>query len=418
MSAGDTSERGLTRKGSAIQYRSGGEVKQADVGSLVDRFRSVEAPHSPNGENRLPETDLPGFGERYPDCGDDIPRFCSECGATHSVGRTCKRSTCPRCGAAWARDRATSAAAKLEALRRYKEAQTDGWSGYKFHHLTLSPPEGYETFSEKPLDRTFDLLKEVLEEIGASTGVIFYHPYRGENGDDRGAWKERLFTGREWGEVRSELAHSPHFHAVVLGQHIDGGYVTRAIEEQTGWLVERITKGESNVSIYDKYDLGRVLTYCLSHTGVRETEGGSHRAMYRYYGKLSNFAATEGIKREMDAAVRSVAPRTLGLSYDSLSCSEERSGEPVGEVVAGISAAHGGSGDGDGDGMAAPVDETEEPDYRCSGRLLEISKAPAFLNDREWMEQAARSEELVTAWMEWEERDHPPPTFEKTGPPG
>lgn len=410
---GDTSARSTTRQKSGIRYTAGGEVLQANPSEIINTFRSVDASDDPFG-NELPELQLPGFGEQYDDCGDPIPRFCADCGKTHEVGRTCYRSRCPRCGKAWTRKQGTKIAAKLEATRRYEEAKRKGWSGYKFHHLTCSPPEGYATFSHDSLDRTIEVLKEVLDEMGVSAGVIFYHPYRGENGDDRGAWKGRLFDpDREWeGDVREELEYSPHFHVVAVSKHVDGGHITRAIEKETGWLVKRITKGgdesDSNVSIYGKYDLARAVTYCLSHTGLEEMDDGSHRAAYRYFGRTWNLSATDEIEAEIDAAVRSVAPKTLDLPWSSLACLEDRNGrEPQSPLVASTAAAY-----DRGDGEPFPPDEdADAPEGKCAGRLLDITKAPNFLEDDEWVEKAPHAAELRETWEEWRDEvdDRPPP---------
>jgi hypothetical protein len=406
---GDTSAREPTRERSGIRYTADGAVYQSNPSEIVNRFEAIDASDDAFG-NELPATDLPGFGKEYDDCGDDIPRFCADCGATHTVGRTCYRSQCPRCGAAWARDRSSTVAAKLEATRRYEEAKREGWSGYKFHHLVLSPPDGFSTFSHDPLDRTFDVLKEVLDELGASAGATFYHPYRGEDGDDRGEWKGRLFSGREWeGDVREDLEHSPHFHAVVVGKHIDGGHVTRAIEAETGWLVERITKGDSSVSVYDEYDLSRVVSYCLSHTGVMQQEGdGSYRAQYRYFGRTANLTPTDDIRAKMDAAVRSVAPNTLGLSWSSVACSEDRDGRAPQSPLVGLPS------EGDepeaGEEPTFPADDgSPRTEGKCAGRLLNINKAPRFLEDAEWCAAAPFAEELREVWEEWQDDTGAPP---------
>lgn len=388
-------------------YSSADTQYRADPSNIVTRFQSVDARDDKFGFP-LPELDLPGFGEAYDDCGDDIPRFCANCGSTHVVGRTCYRSTCPRCGASWTRRQGTAISAKLEATRRYLESSRAGWDGYKFHHIVMSPPDGYETFTNEALDRTFEILKEVLDELGVETGVMFYHPYRGEDGDDRGAWKERLFEGRDWEDVRDELEHSPHFHVVAIAKHVDGGYVTKAIEEQTGWLVERITKGDGNVSIYDKYDLARVVSYALSHTGLYETESGDTRAAYRYFGKVSNLPAEEHIEREMDAAMRSVSPRTLGLEWSSLACEVSHDGENQDFLVADPSTAFrsGVSYDDDGGGD----DDPEPPDDKCGGRLLHLSRAPDFLEDDDWVATAPHADELADTWDDWDgDLPDPPP---------
>lgn len=410
---GDTSAGGLTSSKSGLMYSSAERKYTADPSNIVQRFESIDARDDAFGFE-LPELDLPGFGTKYDDCGDEIPRFCADCGATHTVGRTCYRSQCPRCGAAWARRQGTEIAAKLEATRRYLESQgSDRWDGNKFHHLAMSPPEGFETFTKEALDRTFEIVKEVLDELGVSTGVMLYHPYSGDGeGDDLGEWKGRLFEGREWSDVLEELEHRPHFHVVCIAKHVDGGYVTKAIEEQTGWIVERITKGDTDVSIYDKFDLCRVVSYCLSHTGLRETESGRTQAAYRYFGRVANLPAADHIKAEIDAAMRSVAPRTLDLDWSSLACQKDRDGrDPQSWLVASPDQAAAGEPDGypedsDGDDFG-PL----PPEDTCAGRMLHLSRAPEFLKDSEWCENAPRSDELADTWDEWkDEIEEPPPT--------
>lgn len=394
-----SSRRKLTSEKSGIRFdydqgdgdRGDGEGAQVNLNSLISRFETIDASRQYNDE--LPELELPGHGERYDDCGDELPRFCSACGSCSNVGRTCFRSGCPRCWKGWDRKRATTITSKLEALRAYKDAQGAGWQGDKFHHLTLSAPDGFRLNSDEPLQRTFDLLKGVLDELGASTGYLFYHPFRTTADGDRGAWKDLLPDGDpvDWDDTRQELAHEPHFHAVVISKHVTGGFATKHLEEKTGWVVERITKGEnSDVSIYDQHDLARVVTYCLSHTGIGD------RAAYRAFGEVANFTADEKFKRGMDAAVRSVAPKTLGLEYSSLACQEQKLIDVPGQIDAGI---FGGDGDGDQPDQDEPDGDPEDND--CNGRLLEIKKAPAFINNEEWTAEAPHADELKETWKDW-----------------
>lgn len=395
-----SSTRSLSREKSGIRYQSDAGGHQVNLNSLVARFESV--PESDAGDE-LPALPLPGHGERYDGsegekrvpCGDPIPRFCADCGGTHEAGACCTRAECPRCWKGWDRRRATTITSKMEALRRYKEASgPDGWNGWKFHHITLSPPEGYRLNSDRPLHRTFQLVYQVLEELGAATGYVFYHPFRGAEGDDRGFWKDILPDGEEkdMTDTRAALSHEPHFHAVVLSQHVAGGFATKHVEEATGWVVERITKGDDgDVSIYDEFDLTRVVTYCLSHTGQ-----GENRAAYRPFGEVANFTAAEEITNHMDAAVRSVAPNTLGLPYDSLACTSQSMVEGAKVNPAGIY-----GGDGDGAPPDEPDEEADEEAGECQGRLLPITKAPAFLDDDDWLGTAPRADELQEAWETW-----------------
>jgi hypothetical protein len=293
----------------------------------------------------------------------------------------------------------------MEALRRYKEAsEGPGWRGWKFHHLALSPPDGFAVDSDEPLQRTFDLLKEVLADMNVEIGVLFYHPYRGDDGDDRGFWKGILPRGAEqsMSETREHLKHEDeqHFHAVVLSKFVPTEHVTEHVEAETGWVINRITKGEdSDVSLYDKYDLARSVSYCLSHVGI-----GEDRAAYRYFGEVANFSAEDRIQREMDAAVRSVAVNTLGLAYDGQACRVERD-VTVTETrmveKVNLGAAH-GSGAGEPEMVEQEVETTERRE--CEGRLLEIKSAPGFLSDDGWVEHADHADDLREAWAEWRER--------------
>lgn len=400
----DSSRRSLSSEKSGIQFSSDDGMRQVNAGAIISRLEDLGGTDD-RFTDELPPLPLPGHGERYDDCGDDYPCFCSDCGHREDRGRTCYRSGCPRCWKGWDRRRSTKITSKMEALRRYKESAREGWDGWKFHHLAISPPEGFAVNSEEPLQRTFDLLKEVCDELGASTGYLFYHPFRGEDGDDRGFWKDVLPAGDEVSmeATREHLSHEPHFHAVVLSKHVSGGFATEAIENKTGWVVERITKGEdSSVSIYDRYDLARVVTYCLSHSGI-----GESRAAYRAFGQVANFTANEHIEREMDAAVRSVSPNTLGLKYRSLSCVEKRI-SPIGEEEEKVDPSLGYSADPDG---SEEVEEVPVEERDCNGRMLDITKAPAFLDNPDWMADAPNSDELADAWVEWRHRidaDDPP----------
>lgn len=413
-----TSIRDFSREKSGIQYTSDEGDVQVNPSDVVDVVEDIDL--DSEGAVSLPELELPGHGSLGEGCGEDIPRFCAGCGRTHTVGSTCYNWRCPRCWKGADRERATAISSKLEGLRRYKESTGEGWQGWKLHHLALSPPDGFAMNLENPLavlERTIELLKELLEELGASTGVLFYHPYRGEDGDDRGFWNEVLPDGVEveWKETEDGLSFEPHFHAVVLSKFVAGGYITKALEAKTGWVVERITKGDSDVSIYDQYDLARVVTYCLSHSAVR-SDGENDRCVYRYFGEVHNFGATDAIEAQMDAAVRSVAPKTLGLEYDSLACSEERTRlvDPEEEAER-VNPAVMYEGSGAGEDEQA-VEEVDVETVECGGRLLDIRKAPAFLEDEDWMERAEHADDLRETWGRWRARIDNPVEDAYTGP--
>ena len=412
---------------SAIRYAGDERVLQSNPWAVIDAFQEIAAGDETRYDHKLPELDLPGHGSPEHDCGEDRPRFCDCCGATTTVGRTCRRSVCPRCWRSWARVRATKIGSKMEGLRRYITAKT-GMSP-KFHHLALSPPDGFSTNREDALDAAFEILKEVLEELGAETGVLFYHPYRaeaeGSQGDNRGVWKDILPNpdeDRDMSETRELMEDdSAHFHAVVVSNYVVGGDSTRLIEERSGWLIKRITqKTNPNVSIYGQHDLARALTYVLSHTGI-DTSGERNRAAYRYFGQVANFTPLESIEIEFDEVVRSIAPRTLGLKYDSLACLETRGkGVEGGNVDPRAAEASRSSGSSTSSSSSSSTDALSdagasiveyELEDACKGRLLDINQAPKYLEDAKWRAEAAHADELQTTWDEWNHtlEDDPPP---------
>lgn len=414
MSAGGSARAPFGTQKSGIAYDSDDGARQANPDSIVQAFERTNG-DGDRFDDYLPALPIPGHGTRSEECGDDIPRFCADCGHVTHVGNTCYSWECPRCWKGADRRRASAAVGKLEALRRAKESKRAGWNGWKFHHLTVSPPEGFAVDSEEPLSRTVDLIKEVLGELGVDTGAWFFHSWRGEDGDDRGFWKHLLPDGspQDFAETREELEYSPHFHVVALSKNVDGGHVTRAIEKQTGWIIERITKGDdSNVSIYDLHDLARVVTYCLSHCGVDDG-----RNQYGYFGEVHNFVAEPHIEREADAAVRSVGVNTLGLAYDSVACTLDREKLQTETIEVPAEKVNLGAAHGDGTPPGDDTVEIEEEtmvEEACDGRLLDIKNAPAFLGDDDWMAAADNADALREAWAGWRERvdgdpdDHPP----------
>lgn len=407
--------RSSTRKGSreksGIKYRDGDRLVMVDPRRVVDKARQVgvvdsEAPWGDEA-NELPALTLPGHGEAYTKeseggaCGEEVPHFCEDCGKPIAVGRTCYRSQCPRCAPAWvAMKRAKPAGAKLEGLRRYLYS-TRGQSP-RFHHLVLSPPDGFATLREDPLGAAFEIVKEITDALGVDGGLIAYHPWRGVEDDDRGFWKEILFKGTDWEATVERLEYGPHFHVIAVGRFVPGQEFTQRLHEQTGWTFKRITKGgddtESNVSLYDTYDLVRALTYTISHTGLYRTESGQTKAATRYFGQVANFQAEGNVTEEIDAAVRSVAPNTLGLSYRSNSCARELDEDEE---------ATGAGPPSNGDPDMADTEASGGTD-RCGGRLVPIERASEYLTDPEWVKQARHVDELADRYLDWR-LDRPPP---------
>lgn len=369
----------------------------------------------------LPPADLPGFGEEYDNCGDDIPHFCEGCGAKTTIGRTCKRSSCPRCAPAWCRDRTISATSRLAAARAALDAVKDDHQRY--HHLAINLPDDWRIDAENPLEKTRQMIISILKEMDLQ-GYLFYHPYRGRTDtdeDDRGKWKDRLFNDREWRDVSRELSLRPHFHAIVIGHEVPGGQFTKILHDETEIVLKRITKSEeSNVSIYNERGLARSTSYCISHTGLVR-KGDEMHAEYQPFGEAVH--PSDGVdvldrtRDEMDRIVREEIPMTLGVALGSQLCV---SNVPEGEsessarsrIISQAAADDPEDPTKDFDDELAGSGETliegEEIEdvelTECEGKLRHIRDAPRFLDNAEWRAEARYWRQLQTTWDEWSDR--------------
>ena len=329
---GNSEQIHVTTGREAVEHPDDVVADVAEASGIIDTITS----HEPAGDvDEIWTCDkrLPGFGDRRETCGDPFARFCPDCGETSEWGQTCYQSTCPRCAPSWARRLATSWAAQLEQARRVRQAQKDRHQ--RFHHVVVSPPADFNPAAEDEWERGAEIVREILEDADLE-GFIPFHAYRGkdEEENDLGVWKNRVFGEKTWSEVDDEIRFSPHYHCIVVGHQVPGGDVTRAVEEATGWVIHRITKRDSNVSLYDEYDLARALSYCLSHSALYETEQSTHVCAKRAGELLKpgggiTWTPDENeedakLKRQYDAVMRSVAPKTLGLDYNDLACGADR----------------------------------------------------------------------------------------------
>ena len=374
---------------SRVKYLLNGDVRAVndDVKELVYADESKY-------NNRPPEGELPSMGEELETCGSDYHNFCSSCGKPEVVGQCCKRAECSRCWAKWCVERATKIVSKMEERRKEIAYRRSGHSP-KFHHVVLSFPE-IEFASDDPEQSMFELCKSLLGQLGTFGGVLLYHPYRGSEGDDKGAWKGRIGEDTEWDEVRSELKHSEHVHAMVVADSIDK-MACKALYEKTGISIHRVEKDDSNVSIYGLTDLASTTTYSLSHTLV---EGD--RASLRYFGSVAQTSADETTEAQANAEVRSVSGRVLGVSFSDLSCTSDADSDHDHDHD------YESGQTGDTDDSEPSASASEEADY-CGGRLLDIHDAPKFIQNDEWVSEAEYSGELRAVWQEYKVGDKPPP---------
>lgn len=467
MSAGGSARRSRSREKGALCFevdRRDGERRRVRLSNTADPSDggSITAlePDAREYADALPEGPVAGSGEELYDCGDDVPAlFCPECGEPTEVGRTCRRSRCPRCWQSWAFDRGTTLAAKVDALRRYWTANRSGT--FYNHHLTVSFRESTRFNSEDALNRAFDAVKRLMGEINVSAGYAVYHSwrireeYRGEvNGHDSGGgdmtWSDVLEKIESeswcWEAAREEfLVYAPHFHVIGVSEFAQTGAVTEQIEEETGVVIHRITKGDdSSVSLYDLNDLCSVSAYALSHACLSADESGeTYRAAYRPFGEVANFTPTPGVEAEVDGTMREVAPDVLGVRFEKPECDAERVEEDEIEEGGGAAVralAAGGESEemgdatgpdrwGDSTGAAAfsqsatgdawAATQGVEPDFaseppasiteRCGARLRPTRAAPEYLGSLDWRgsvgeETVGRLEE---AFREWRERGEP-----------
>lgn len=346
----------------------------------------------------LPALDLPGFGDRYQDCGAEIPHVCEGCGHTVEIGRTCARSECPRCGSAWALKRAKGHVGRLHEAAKMMSSRADVDGAVFKHHCILSPPKDWFLDSESPLDDTFHIVRDILREIGAE-GFVYYHPWSGsdDHQDDRGAWKNRLFQDRDWeGDVREEIEARPHFHVIAVAPRWPGGDITTAINEATGWVNHRITeRNGSNKSLGDLSAVARAVTYCLSHTGIDSRGDGNNRAAMRGYGTALHDCLPLDSSTEESAAkaVHDAAPHTLGLATGAIECRAELPEEEAASLDE-------FEGDGEGDDSDAT---DESPGMVPCGRGLSDIDDAEFIDEPSWRSTAKFADEAVEAREAWEE---------------
>jgi hypothetical protein len=375
----------------------------------------------------------PGFGTKLDDCGDDIVHFCTGCGAKTTIGRTCKRSVCPRCAPRWVVDRADPRLARLQSVCKTMGSLLG--CSIKKHHVVLSPPDDWYLYADDPLDRTFSVVKEILKLLQCE-GIICYHGWAGIEEDDRGAWKERLFEGRSWDDdVKHELMERPHFHAIVASPFVAGGEVTKRVEKETGWIIERIADDDSGKSIPDLPAAARVLTYALSHTSILVGNGDNDEniAQIRTFGKhwhgskdTNQVNVYKSTRRRAERAVREAAPKTLGISPSGIRCEtpvpeDEQSDHSVDlhdlyndrDSTSSETGEHSDcSGDCEESHTASETGGEQDDMAVCKAPLKHIKHADEYLDDEEWAEEARFVEQLEREWNDWRDSltlDRPPP---------
>jgi len=418
------------------------EDKQEIADSLVDAIerprqsddRQALAADAPGGW--LPQLDLPSFGEATDTCGDPRTHFCTNCGDDFEIGRTCARSRCPRCWRAWAMKRAGTSreagrdvpghVSRLIKTAKMKSAKLDN-TAVLTHHLVFSPPmDSWFLEAEDPLETTKKVIKECMDVFNME-GLIFYHPFAGDNedhqGDDRDRWKRRLDDAREWeDDVEDELIPRAHFHVVGCSPFVQVGNVTDRVQERTGWVIKRIEKrGETSKSLDGPEDIARAVTYCLSHSGI-DTRGENNRmAVWPHGSNYQDGTVQPSDVKEGDRAVRKVAPITLGIDGSETTCFTDVPAEDASDCAHTHNASPDDlDGEGDGDSDDGPDSSSDDLEHetnavdepmqlaQCDGAVAHIRHAGPLVEDEDTVESLPFGPRLKRIYKEWEAKHGPP----------
>jgi len=306
--------------------RSGYGQPGPSPGEVIERNSTRSNP-----TEQLPELELPGRrGLKEDDCGEDIPVFaCKDCGHPVYVGRTCASPVCERDWPAAVKDKTIRLAGKLEGMRRMLYVRYNERKNIDFNHVIASLPD-FLVDSQQPVDRALLILKTLLEKQWGIDGfAAIYHPYRikkeyradqyehgGEEGEGDMTWKDVLTSD----DPEQYIKFEPHFHLFFPAIRASFDYLTaEAVEDQTGWLFHRITKGdESNVSVEDLDDLVHQVTYCFSHAGVNEWNANRAELTSRMKGELHNCYIPDGVEDECLAIFCDAAPKLLGARFTNV----------------------------------------------------------------------------------------------------
>lgn len=481
-----------TSDGPGPYPESGRTAEPEPIVEAIERVEQVDedtyGPDNPGSiaSHYLPALDLPGFdGLQYDDCGDERAHICEDCGNVVGIGRTCKEWDCERCWkaavlrAADGRQRDNAGiVARLEALRKEQYATTPENVNPKFHHFVISVPDLWAPAADDPVERSIEVIKDWLDELGVQ-GFLFAHPWRGEeevnphaeepepepvpsyqgaifddepafkpgvatdqSADDRDQWKQRLSADREWqGDVRDELRLSWHFHVIGVGDFVKGDGLTDVVEDQTGWVMHRITREDSSVSIYDLDAAARAVMYCLSHTAIYDTPAGTRRALYRHHGRdLDGIDVYDKTDRAAMIACRKAAPKVLGMqardllcdvaypsvedvdgqapdgvsATDAASATAQAAASSDGPPVDALPETHAGElptsadvgvgelpddGNDGGSGRSTLYVDGKRIEYEpCNGALLDVALAGDLVDDADWLAAAMYADDAVEAF--------------------
>jgi hypothetical protein len=231
------------------------------------------------------------------------------------LGRSsCETRYCPDHWRDWCEDAVVAGVARLAAYREAVDGAEEAMA-----HAVASPPQD-RRYSVDQLWETRSEAYDALEAAGAPGGVQVTHPYRtnergdllyetaSENGDvdDRtGRWAFLRDLADGWEEFAEYVEASPHYHALVPTNYLDGEAVP------DGWVVRNMRKlGRFHRGDIESYrEMVAPLYYVLTHGGVqrgRDTRtyfGAVHPASFDPAEELTA-TAWDKIQRMAEKAVK------------------------------------------------------------------------------------------------------------------
>ena len=336
---------------------------------------------------------IPGYGDAPERCRDYKPVGFCEHGHTILGRSSCGTRYCPDHWRDWCEEAVINMVARLGA---YREAQ-DGWDK-RMVHAVASPPQD-RRYSRRELWDTRSDAYDAFEAAGGRGGAVITHPYRTteeanalyassdarEEGVGKWRWLRDLagdLPGDDWGELEEFVEPSPHYHALLAVEDLDGSAAP------SGWVVKNIRSFEpfqyDDAESYE--DMVAAAYYVLTHGAVQQD-----RTTLTYFGAVhpNAFDPAEALTLTKWRRIQMEAERAVKGHEEEIEESRGCGGGPE-----------------------------ECPHEDCEAVVLDMMHLPDRLDDDEWVSKVRvlkggrrRLKRLRGALAYWEGRtDRPPPS--------
>ena len=237
--------------------------------ALEESLQGIQPTAKSGVSGRPDQPTLPGQGQPYPDCGEEVLYLCPRCGHMKEGHRCCRRATCPKCYTTWAWLQARRSALRILKARKLFASRL-GWRNRPIHVVASLPPKDWHLFFDaKTYPRVRRRVYKLLTKAGTKGGLLIPHPWRQKcalcDGDIVGSWRvdkeTDKFTEKErycvkCGSKQFKWIDGPHFHFVGYGwiEH------AKEIHQATGYVIK-------NIGVID--NVGGAVWYQLTHCGLR-----------------------------------------------------------------------------------------------------------------------------------------------------